>query len=73
MNHKPLTLGQFRKMTNHLSDDIEFGFDSLVTGHIKICTMDAYEDSKIIFASRHYDEPDIMGMIRVATFLKKKN
>ena len=72
MKHEPLTLGQFRKMTDHLSDDIVLSFEALGLGHVKIHTMDALGDSEIVFANSHYDESDIMGMIRVASFLKKK-
>jgi hypothetical protein len=66
-----MTLGEFRKYTEHLSDDIELYFN--FGDDIKsINTMDICGDNGIQFISEIYDENPIMGKIRFASFLNKK-
>lgn len=69
---KPITLGDFRKYTEHLSDDIEIYYASQVAGQAPICTMEALGDNELLLATRNYGERDIMGIVRAMTFLKKK-
>ena len=72
MENNPITLGQFRKITENLSDDIELHFNCLATGRTPICTMDAAGNDKLILASHHYGESFIDGILRAVVFLKKK-
>ena len=72
MKNNPITLGQFRKLTENLSNDVELYFDSQATGQIPIGTMDADGNIKLVFAMKHYGESNIEGMLRAAAFLKKK-
>jgi hypothetical protein len=71
MKREIMTLGEFRKYTEHLSDDIELHFN--FGDNVKsISTMDICGDNGIQFISEIYDENPIMGKIRVASFLKRK-
>lgn len=66
-----MTLGEFRKFTEHLSDDIELSY-YYGGENIPINTMNTIGVRKIEFASGTYDTQHIEGCIKVATFLKKK-
>lgn len=72
MRREPLTLGQFRKITENLSDDIKLNFSCHVTGLVPICTMDAYNENQLVFVHKSYMEEDIHGILRAMTYLKKK-
>lgn len=66
-----MILGEFRKFTEHLSDDIELVYNH--TSNIyKIQAMDNIDDNTICLGGDLYNEDNIMGSIRVSTFLKKK-
>ena len=67
-----MTLGDFRKYTEHLSDDIEIYYASQVSGQAPICTMEALGDNELLLATRNYGERNEMGILRVMAFLKKK-
>lgn len=68
---KTMTLGEFRKWTDNLSDDVKLNFSY---GSVKypITAMDSIDENNIILGGNLYDEPNIMGSVRVATFCKKK-
>ena len=70
--NKPMTLGDFRKYTEHLSDDIEIYYASQVAGQAPICTMEALGDNELLLATRNYGERNEMGILRAMAFLKKK-
>ena len=68
---KTMTLGEFRKWTDNLSDDVKLNFSY---GSVKypITAMDSIDENNIILGRDLYDEANIMGSVRVATFCKKK-
>lgn len=66
-----MTLGEFRKFTKHLSDDIKLTYCH-AGGNYKIQAMDNIGDDTICLGGNLYDEDNIMGSIRVSAFLKKK-
>lgn len=70
-NKKEMTLGEFRKFTKDLNDDIKLTY-GYAEGNFPICTMNPINDDTIKFVNSNYGEDHIMGCIRVATFLKKK-
>lgn len=67
-----MTLGQFRKLTENLSNDIELYFNSQSTGVVPLSTMDASGNMRLVFAVEHYGESSVEGILRTITFLKKK-
>ena len=66
-----MTLGEFRKYTDHLNDSIKLAYH-YGGKTIPIKSMDALGDNTIEFASGCYGEKPIYGDVRVASFLKKK-
>lgn len=66
-----MTLGEFRKYTEHLSDDIKLSY-YYAGGHFQIGTMNPIGNNTIEFASNNYGEDNIIGCLNVAAFLKKK-
>lgn len=68
---KPMTLGEFRKWTANLSDDIVLNF-SYGGGNEHIEAMDCLNENNIILGGSLYDEDNIMGSVRVATLCKQK-
>ena len=71
--YKPMTLGHFRKYTEHLSDDVKIYYASQVAGQAPICTMEASGDNELLLVTRNYGEHNEMGILRAMTFLKKRN
>lgn len=67
---KTMTLGEFRKWTDNLSDDVKLNFS--YGGIYPITAMDKIDENNIILGGDLYDEANIMGSVRVATFCKKK-
>lgn len=72
MDGKRMTLGEFRKWTANLSDDIELAF-SYGGASFPIKAMDCEDENTIRLGGNLYAEKNIMGSIRVATFCKKNN
>lgn len=71
MKSKTMTLGEFRKITNKLSDDIKLNFHySGVTYPVKSITN--IDELNISIGGDLYGEDNIIGSIRVATFCKQK-
>lgn len=71
MNSKTMTLGEFRKFTNNLSDDIKLNFHcSGVNYPVKSIT--DIDELNISIGGDLYGEDNIKGSIRVATFCKQK-
>lgn len=69
-NTQIMTLGEFRKWTKDLSDDIELAF---CCGKITpIRSIDNLGHDCIVFSEGNYDEKPIYGCVRVATFCNKK-
>lgn len=68
---KPMTLGEFRKWTANLSDDIVLNFSSR-GGNEHIKAMDCLNENNIVLGGNLYGEDNIMGSVRVATICKKK-
>lgn len=66
-----MTLGEFRKWTADLSDDVEMFF-SYRGGYEPIKAMDSIDENALCVGGDLYDDKNIMGSIRVATFCKKK-
>lgn len=71
METKTMTLGEFRKWTADLSDDVEMFF-SYGGGYDPIKAMDSINENTLCVGGNLYAEKNIMGSIRVATFCKKK-
>lgn len=71
LNTKTMTLGEFRKWTNDLSDDVELHF-SYGGAVYPIKAMDCLNENAIQLGGNLYDESNIMGSARVATFCNKK-
>ena len=70
---KPMTLGEFRKWTANLSDDVVLKYHYAgETYPVKSMDCLSPESNAIVFAGDLYDEENIMGSIRVATFCKQK-
>ena len=67
-----MTLGEFRKYTASLPDDIEL-VANLGTLREKINTFGTIEDNTLDLCYKNYDEADIMGILRALTFLSKKS
>lgn len=68
---KTITLGEFRKWTTNLSDDVKLNF-SYASGDYPITAMDSIDENNIVLGGDLYDEENIMGSVRVATFCKQK-
>ena len=68
---KTMTLGEFRKWTENLSDDIELNL-SYGGGIFPIKAMDCLNENAIQLGGDIYGEQNIMGAVRVATFCKQK-
>lgn len=66
-----MTLGEFKKWTKDLSDDICLNI-SYGGAIYPIKAMDSLNDDNIVFGGDLYGDTNIMGSIRVATFCKKK-
>lgn len=70
---KPMTLGEFRKWTANLSDDVVLKYHYAgETYPVKAMDTLSSESNAIVFSGNLYDEENIMGSIRVATFCKQK-
>ena len=67
-----MTLGDFRKYTASLSDDVEL-VANLGTLREKINTFSTMEDNTLDLCYKNYDEADILGIARALTFLSKKS
>lgn len=67
---KTMTLGEFRKWTENLSDDIELNLS--YGGIFPIKAMDCLDENNITLGGDIYDEDNVSGSVRVATFCKKK-
>lgn len=68
---KTMTLGEFRKWTNNLSDDVKLNF-SYANVDYPITAMDSIDENNIVLGGDLYDDANIMGSARVATFCKQK-
>lgn len=68
---KTMTLGEFRKWTEKLSDDVQLNF-SYGGGIFPIKAMDCVDENNIQLGDDIYGEDNIMGSVRVATFCKQK-
>ena len=68
---KTMTLGEFRKWTDKLSDDVKlnFSYDSV---EYPITAMDTIDENNIVLGGDLYADTNIMGSVRVATFCKQK-
>ena len=68
---KTMTLGEFRKWTDKLSDDVKlnFSYDSV---EYPITAMDTIDETNIVLGGDLYADTNIMGSVRVATFCKQK-
>jgi hypothetical protein len=66
-----MTLGEFRKWTNNLSDDVKLNF-SYASADYPITAMDSIDENNIVLGGDLYDEANIMGSVRVSTFCKQK-
>ena len=68
---KTMTLGEFRKWTKNLSDDVKlnFSYDSV---EYPITAMDTIDENNIVLGGDLYADTNIMGSVRVATFCKQK-
>lgn len=69
--NKIMTLGEFRKWTDNLSDDVKLNF-SFASGEYPVTAMDAIDENNIVLGGDLYAEANIMGSVRVATFCKQK-
>lgn len=70
-NKKTMTLGEFRKWTSNISDDVELYF-SYASENYPVKAMDSIDENSIILGGNLYDEVNIMGSVRVATICKRK-
>ena len=66
-----MTLGEFRKWTENLSDEVELHL-SYGGGILPIKAMDCLNENTITLGGDIYGEQNIMGAVRVATFCKQK-
>ena len=64
-----MTLGEFRRYTNHLIDDIELKFFCNGESFI-INSMNPKGNNCIEFVTDNYEENPIEGCLRVASFCK---
>ena len=69
---KTMSLGEFRKHTENLSDDIKLNF-SYGNGIFPIKSMDCLSENEILLGGDIYGEDNLLGSLRVATFCKKKD
>ena len=67
-----MTLGEFRKYTEHLDDSIELSY-YYAGDNFPIGTMNPIGDYKIEFCSNNYDEHPSFGCLQVMAFLKRKS
>lgn len=68
---KTMTLGEFRKWTDNLSDDVKLNF-SYASEDYPITAMDSIDEDNIVLGGDLYAEVNIMGSVRVATLCKQK-
>ena len=68
---KTMTLGEFRKYTEHLDDSIELSYH-YGGASVPIRTMIPIGDNKIEFAERVFGQEDAIGCLHVAASLKRK-
>ena len=68
---KTMTLGEFRKWTDNLSDDVKLNF-SYASVDYPVTAMDSIDENNIVLGGDLYDDANIMGSARVATFCKQK-
>ena len=69
--NKTMTLGEFRKWTDNLSDDVKLNF-SYASKDYPITAMDSIDENNIVLGGDLYAEANIMGSVRVATLCKQK-
>ena len=67
---KTMTLGEFRKWTEKLSDDVQLNF-SYGSVDYPVKAMDSIDENNIVLGGNLYSESNIMGSVRVATFCKQ--
>lgn len=67
-----MTLGQFRKWTEKLSDDVKLNI-SYGGGIFAVKAMDCLDENNLLLGGDLYSEDNIMGNVRVATFCKQKD
>ena len=70
-NKKTMTLGEFRKWTANISDDVELYF-SYASESYPVKAMDSIDENTIVIGGDLYADANIMGSVRVATFCKQK-
>lgn len=68
---KTMTLGEFRKWTDNLSDDVKLNF-SYASTEYTITAMNAIDENNIVLGGDLYGDANIMGSIRVASICKQK-
>ena len=68
---KTMTLGEFRKWTENLSDDVKLNF-SYASKDYPITAMDSIDENNIVLGGDLYADANIMGSVRVATLCKQK-
>ena len=68
---KTMNLGEFRKWTDNLSDDVKLNF-SYASVEYPITAMDSIDENNIVLGGDLYADANIMGSVRVATFCKQK-
>ena len=68
---KTMTLGEFRKWTDNLSDDVKLNF-SYNSVEYPITAMDTIDENNIVLGGNLYADANIMGSVRVAIFCKQK-
>lgn len=66
-----MTLGQFRKLTEKLSDDVKLNI-SYGGGIFAVKAIDCLDENNILLGGDLYGEDNIMGSVRVVTFCKQK-
>lgn len=70
-NKKTMTLGEFRKWTANINDDVELYF-SYASKDYPVKAMDSIDENTIVLGGNLYADANIMGSVRVATFCKQK-
>lgn len=70
-NKKTMTLGEFRKWTANISDDVELYF-SYASENFPVKAMDCIDENTIVLTGNLYNESNIIGSVRVATICKQK-
>ena len=68
---KTMTLGEFRKWTDNLSDDVKLNF-SYASVDYPVTAMDSIDENNIVLGGDLYGDANIMGSIRVASICKQK-